>query len=61
MAGPVSFHALILRVQLQSAISPDAAHILGGSSDGNAYIWQVGPFQKYLLSKFFFLFRTESK
>ena len=26
---------------LQSAISPDAAHILSGSSDGNAYIWQV--------------------
>ncbi|CAL9151937.1 unnamed protein product [Musa hybrid cultivar] len=24
-----------------SAISPDGAHILGGSSDGNAYIWQV--------------------
>ncbi|KAK2975243.1 hypothetical protein RJ640_027992 [Escallonia rubra] len=26
---------------VKSAISPDAAHILGGSSDGNAYIWQV--------------------
>ncbi|WOL17609.1 denticleless protein [Canna indica] len=24
-----------------SVISPDGAHILGGSSDGNAYIWQV--------------------
>ncbi|XP_057481680.1 uncharacterized protein LOC130768618 [Actinidia eriantha] len=30
-----------VKVQLQSAISPDAAQILGGSSDGNAYIWQV--------------------
>lgn len=28
-------------MQLQSAISPDATHILGGSSDGNAYMWQV--------------------
>ncbi|XP_047311813.1 denticleless protein homolog [Impatiens glandulifera] len=26
---------------VKSAISPDAAHILAGSSDGNAYIWQV--------------------
>ncbi|EYU44784.1 hypothetical protein ABFS82_08G008400 [Erythranthe guttata] len=26
---------------VKSAISPDAAHILSGSSDGNAYIWQV--------------------
>ncbi|GFZ19042.1 transducin/WD40 repeat-like superfamily protein [Actinidia rufa] len=26
---------------LKSAISPDGAQILGGSSDGNAYIWQV--------------------
>lgn len=26
---------------LQSAISPDGSYILGGSSDGNAYIWQV--------------------
>ncbi|XP_057983450.1 uncharacterized protein LOC131168188 [Malania oleifera] len=26
---------------VKSTISPDAAHILGGSSDGNAYIWQV--------------------
>ncbi|CAL9050312.1 unnamed protein product [Musa banksii] len=26
---------------VKSAISPDGAHILGGSSDGNAYIWQV--------------------
>ncbi|XP_034208005.1 U5 small nuclear ribonucleoprotein 40 kDa protein-like isoform X2 [Prunus dulcis] len=25
----------------KSIISPDAAHILSGSSDGNAYIWQV--------------------
>lgn len=30
---------------LQSAISPDAAHILSGSSDGNAYIWQVHVFR----------------
>ncbi|XP_020247767.1 denticleless protein homolog A-like [Asparagus officinalis] len=28
-------------VVLQLAISPDGVHILGGSSDGNAYIWQV--------------------
>lgn len=26
---------------LQSCISPDATHILSGSSDGYAYIWQV--------------------
>ncbi|KAK2661693.1 hypothetical protein Ddye_000267 [Dipteronia dyeriana] len=26
---------------VKSAISPDADHILSGSSDGNAYIWQV--------------------
>ncbi|KAG9129285.1 hypothetical protein Leryth_015667 [Lithospermum erythrorhizon] len=26
---------------VKSAISPDAAHILSGSSDGNAYVWQV--------------------
>ncbi|KAI5665488.1 hypothetical protein M9H77_15341 [Catharanthus roseus] len=26
---------------VKSALSPDGAHILGGSSDGNAYIWQV--------------------
>ncbi|XP_059642541.1 uncharacterized protein LOC132284445 [Cornus florida] len=26
---------------VKSALSPDAAHILSGSSDGNAYIWQV--------------------
>ncbi|XP_020272509.1 denticleless protein homolog isoform X2 [Asparagus officinalis] len=26
---------------VKSAISPDGVHILGGSSDGNAYIWQV--------------------
>nr|GMC99442.1 denticleless protein homolog A-like [Ipomoea batatas] len=25
----------------KSSISPDAAHILSGSSDGNAYIWQI--------------------
>ncbi|KAL6288092.1 hypothetical protein ACE6H2_012482 [Prunus campanulata] len=25
----------------KSIISPDAAHMLSGSSDGNAYIWQV--------------------
>lgn len=32
---------LYLVVQLQSAISPDASHIVSGSSDGNAYVWQV--------------------
>nr|GMC97321.1 denticleless protein homolog A-like [Ipomoea batatas] len=26
---------------VKSSISPDAAHILSGSSDGNAYIWQI--------------------
>ncbi|KAK9673865.1 hypothetical protein RND81_12G194600 [Saponaria officinalis] len=26
---------------VKSSISPDAAHILSGSKDGNAYIWQV--------------------
>ncbi|KAL8110056.1 hypothetical protein AgCh_025969 [Apium graveolens] len=26
---------------VKSAMSPDAAHVLSGSSDGNAYIWQV--------------------
>ncbi|KAM1614196.1 hypothetical protein ACFX2K_023582 [Malus domestica] len=26
---------------VKSVISPDAAHIVSGSSDGNAYIWQV--------------------
>ncbi|XP_041003770.1 denticleless protein homolog [Juglans microcarpa x Juglans regia] len=26
---------------VKSAISPDATHIISGSSDGNAYIWQV--------------------
>ncbi|KAJ7974618.1 denticleless protein-like [Quillaja saponaria] len=26
---------------VKSAISPDAAHVVSGSSDGNAYIWQV--------------------
>lgn len=33
--------SLMCFVQLQSAISPDATHIISGSSDGNAYIWQV--------------------
>lgn len=28
-------------MQSQSAISPDATHIASGSSDGNAYVWQV--------------------
>ncbi|KAM7509171.1 hypothetical protein LguiA_019624 [Lonicera macranthoides] len=26
---------------VKAALSPDAAHILSGSSDGNAYLWQV--------------------
>lgn len=26
---------------MQSAISPDGTHMLGGSSDGNVYLWQV--------------------
>lgn len=26
---------------MQSKLSPDAGHILSGSSDGNAYVWQV--------------------
>ncbi|KAL6960553.1 hypothetical protein U1Q18_038316 [Sarracenia purpurea var. burkii] len=41
--GPVkSFSGcLIESFFVKSALSPDAAHILGGSSDGNAYIWQV--------------------
>ncbi|XP_027359479.1 denticleless protein homolog [Abrus precatorius] len=26
---------------VKSAISPDASHIVSGSSDGNAYVWQV--------------------
>ncbi|KAL5683532.1 hypothetical protein ACJX0J_009917, partial [Zea mays] len=26
---------------VKSAISPDGTHILGGSSDGNVYLWQV--------------------
>jgi WD40 repeat protein len=26
---------------MQSAISPDGTHILGGSSDGSVYLWQV--------------------
>ncbi|RAL47155.1 hypothetical protein DM860_014049 [Cuscuta australis] len=26
---------------VKSSISPDAAHMLSGSSDGNAYIWQI--------------------
>ncbi|KVI02449.1 G-protein beta WD-40 repeat-containing protein [Cynara cardunculus var. scolymus] len=26
---------------VKSSLSPDAAHILSGSSDGNAYVWQV--------------------
>lgn len=38
----ILFSVLMLLIQLQSALSPDAAHILGGSSNGNAYIWQVG-------------------
>ncbi|MFS8017426.1 putative transcription factor WD40-like family [Helianthus anomalus] len=25
----------------QSKLSPDAGHILSGSSDGSAYVWQV--------------------
>ncbi|MQM04839.1 hypothetical protein Taro_037644 [Colocasia esculenta] len=36
-----SFTYMIPVMLLQSAISPDAAHILSGSSDGNAYIWRV--------------------
>ena len=32
-------------------ISPDGEHILSGSSDGNAYIWQV-----WILSHVFWLF-----
>lgn len=26
---------------MQSKLSPDAGHVLGGSSDGLAYVWQV--------------------
>ncbi|KAI9075554.1 hypothetical protein K1719_042460 [Acacia pycnantha] len=26
---------------VKSAISPDASHIVSGSSDGNAYVWQI--------------------
>lgn len=29
----------------QAAFSPDSAHILSGSTDGNVYIWQVSPFE----------------
>ncbi|KAJ4974853.1 hypothetical protein NE237_008027 [Protea cynaroides] len=41
--GPVkTFHgSRIESFYIKSAISPDAVHILGGSSDGNAYVWQV--------------------
>jgi WD40 repeat protein len=35
---------------MQSAISPDGTHILGGSSDGNIYLWQV--FVAFLLPFF---------
>ncbi|XP_077242745.1 transducin/WD40 repeat-like superfamily protein [Tasmannia lanceolata] len=41
--GPVKtfYGSQIKSFYVKSAISPDAAHILSGSSDGNAYIWQV--------------------
>lgn len=39
-------------MQLQSSISPDATRILSGSSDGNAYIWQVSFFYVCVVSKF---------
>lgn len=35
---------------MQSAISPDGTHILGGSSDGSVYLWQV--LVAYLLPAF---------
>lgn len=41
---------------LQSVISPDATHILSGSSDGNAYIWQVSYLSAAVLLYFFSLF-----
>ncbi|KAH7845341.1 hypothetical protein Vadar_000851 [Vaccinium darrowii] len=41
--GPVkSFSGcLIESFFIKAALSPDASHVLGGSSDRNAYIWQV--------------------
>ncbi|XP_010248601.1 PREDICTED: denticleless protein homolog isoform X1 [Nelumbo nucifera] len=41
--GPVQtfFGSRIESFYVKAAISPDATHILSGSSDGNAYIWQV--------------------
>ncbi|KAK6155219.1 hypothetical protein DH2020_009467 [Rehmannia glutinosa] len=40
-ATPVTYACPNFESSAESAISPDAAHILSGSSDGNAYIWQV--------------------
>ena len=34
---------------LQSKLSPDAGHILSGSSDGSAYVWQVSFFLMMIL------------
>ncbi|GAB4847873.1 hypothetical protein Ancab_026933 [Ancistrocladus abbreviatus] len=41
--GPISSFSgcQIKSFFVKSAISPDACHVLSGSSDGNAYLWQV--------------------
>ncbi|KAF0913147.1 hypothetical protein E2562_020278 [Oryza meyeriana var. granulata] len=41
--GPVKVYtgSKIESFFVKSAISPDGTHILGGSSDGNVYLWQV--------------------
>ncbi|KAG8097876.1 hypothetical protein GUJ93_ZPchr0013g34187 [Zizania palustris] len=41
--GPIKVYtgSKIASFFVKSAISPDGTHILGGSSDGNVYLWQV--------------------
>ncbi|KAH9605325.1 hypothetical protein KSS87_022453, partial [Heliosperma pusillum] len=45
MPDKLCFHQIFLLnfgwYLLQASISPDATHLLSGSGDGNAYIWQV--------------------
>ncbi|KAK5820441.1 hypothetical protein PVK06_025488 [Gossypium arboreum] len=41
---------------VKAAISPDADHILSGSSNGNAHIWKVG----YILKNKLFLFYVDT-
>lgn len=42
-AGPSLSYSAVASFYVKAAFSPDGSHILSGSTDRRAYIWQVGP------------------